>query len=109
MIKGNPNPVFYQDEILTIILLNYKGTELLCFISTKSYDKVNGYHWYAKLGRHTYYAWAYTVKADGTQRQQVFMHRLLLPAIMIDHKDGNGLNNLDDNLRPATVAQNAVN
>lgn len=42
----------------------------------------------------------------------VFMHRLILDApsgVQVDHKDGDGLNNLASNLRLATRSQNQMN
>ena len=39
-----------------------------------------------------------------------YMHRLIMPGVpMIDHRDGNGLNNTRGNLRPATPALNNAN
>src|SRR6266536_3137044 len=43
---------------------------------------------------------------------KAFMHHIILPlkpGYEIDHKDGDGLNNQDENLRYATRAQNARN
>jgi hypothetical protein len=38
------------------------------------------------------------------------MHRLILPGVdLIDHRDGDGLNNQRSNLRPATMSGNAQN
>src|SRR5207245_440129 len=93
LLSKEPNPIFYHDDTITVLLLNYKGTELPCFISTGSYDKVSGHRWHAQKGRYTYYAATSTRNPDGTQGR-VQMHKLLLSATLVDHKDRNGLNNL---------------
>lgn len=46
------------------------------------------------------------------KRAIVWMHRLILgvpDGVLVDHRDGNGLNNRRSNLRPATKTQNAQN
>lgn len=45
---------------------------------------------------------------DGLQHT-VQMHRFLTGWEMVDHRNGNGLDNRRSNLRPATVSQNAMN
>jgi hypothetical protein len=52
------------------------------------------------------YAW---INKDGNARK---LHRVILNATndqLIDHKDGNGLNNTKENLRVATKSQNGAN
>lgn len=46
----------------------------------------------------------------GRRGKKIKLHQLLMPgAGLVDHKDGNGLNNRRDNLRPATKLQNTWN
>ena len=62
--------------------------------------------------RKTLYAIGSELKADGKTRT-IKMHRFILgiddPAIWVDHKDGNGLNNTRDNLRICSRNQNQQN
>lgn len=47
--------------------------------------------------------------ADGSKKM-VLLHRFLMPGVpMIDHRNGNGLDNRRVNLRPATKGQNSAN
>lgn len=63
------------------------------------------------------YAGCQMTRPDG-RRQMVLMHRLIMQRVLgrplvegelVDHIDGNGLNNLRSNLRLATRAQNVQN
>jgi AP2 domain len=49
-------------------------------------------------------------RKDGGSRKTVAMHSQLFPEFgILDHKDGNGLNNRRSNLRPASIGQNNQN
>lgn len=65
--------------------------------------------WYATLSKQTWYAKRDVRKADGGRTMQA-MHRLIRPTWpLIDHINGDGLDNQRANLRPATFAQNGAN
>ena len=66
---------------------------------------VSPYRWWAKLKGSKWYA---ETKIQG---KNVSMHRLLLnfPEVLVDHWDGDGLNNTRQNLRKATHQQNGFN
>jgi hypothetical protein len=69
-------------------------------------DLVSGYHWRVlELDALTYvHAW------DGPRH--LYLHRLIAApplGMVVDHRDGNGLNNQRSNLRVATHSQNSAN
>lgn len=74
---------------------------------------VAGFKWWAHQGNdgHGWYARGYPLNSP-TNRSQIMMHNLILgvhAGTLVDHLDGDGLNNTRANLRPATRAQNAQN
>jgi hypothetical protein len=75
-------------------------------VDDEDYERVIQHKWRVqRVGRNAY---AYT----SISGKQVLMHRLIVNAekgTMIDHADGNGLNNQKSNLRPCTYAQNFAN
>lgn len=74
------------------------------------FDYLNQWKWNAYESKGTYYA----RRTDCTNKiyTNISMHRLIIEAkkgTIVDHKDGNGLNNTKDNLRICTNRQNAIN
>lgn len=92
------------------ILLRNLG--LVAFVDDKHYLRLNTKRWYAVPDKNTYYA-VHTCKENG-KASALKMHREVLglkagDGIVVDHLDGNGLNNVEKNLRKATRGQNCRN
>lgn len=68
---------------------------------------VDKFKWRAVKGRKTYYAASYI------NGKLVLMHRMILGIKgrhnHVDHKNGNGLDNRRENIRPCTYSQNNIN
>jgi hypothetical protein len=68
------------------------------------------YNWFAVVKPHTVYA-ARTDCSNG-RRKQVRMHRFIINAaadLEVDHRDCNGLNNRENNIRESSRSQNQCN
>lgn len=79
---------------------------LAALVDAADADWLLAYRWRAIRIRHTWYA----VRAD--TEGLVYMHRLILDApdgLIVDHRDGNGLNNTRANLRLVTAHENNIN
>lgn len=75
----------------------------VALVSAEDYARVlGGGPWYPREGTRTTYASRF--KPSPSQ-----MHRFITGWPLVDHMDGNGLNNTRPNLRPATPAQNNWN
>jgi hypothetical protein len=100
-----PNEVQHRPDGTTAILLECKNGEIFeCIVDTADYDLIKNYRWHCEKHRHVMYA------ASTAKNRQLAIHRLIVPGCeRVDHKDHDGLNNRRDNLRPATVQQNAKN
>ena len=78
----------------------------VAFVDDDDYEWISQHRWRVQQGGQNLYAVA------SISGRQVFMHRLIKKAAageIIDHVDGNGLNNCKCNLRVATHAQNLQN
>lgn len=76
-------------------------------IDDSDFDKIKNYKWRVfkpKLNK--------TVYVRSSCNKKVLLHRLIMNSskgVIIDHKDGNGLNNTRENLREVTHDQNMSN
>ncbi len=76
------------------------------FVDDEDFLRVSQFKWHAQCNRSGNWYAERTVSVREKQR----MHRLIIPCIgRVDHKNGDGLDNRKDNLRPATAAQNGRN
>lgn len=83
----------------------------VAFIDDEDFEKILGFHWYARKARNCFYAQANDIPFRPNAIIQ--MHNLIIGEIpagmLVDHKDRNGLNNQKDNLRLCTPEQNCAN
>lgn len=93
-------------EIPLSKLGKYKGM-FSAIVDDADYDRLSELDWYVLLADP-----AHIYARCKRQGKNVLMHRLILgteAGIVVDHIDGNGLNNRRSNLREATHQQNSVN
>jgi HNH endonuclease len=85
------------------------ATRPFVMIDDDDYESMSGYCWHAhKVGRSVY---ARCHNTESTPRR-LYMHRLLLKApvgVMVDHVNGDGLDNRRDNIRLCDKSQNNAN
>ena len=80
-------------------------------VDDEDFEKVNAYKWYCMTRRHHKYA-AKSFRVNGV-KTVLQMHRFVLNLFdsskMIDHINGNGLDNRKENIRICTASDNAKN
>lgn len=99
-----------MDDVITI-RLSKDDASIVATIDAADERLVTPYRWYANRSPSGCYAVTWQ-KLPGEPRTRIPMHRLILPVadgMVVDHLDGNGLNNRRGNLRPATHQQNGWN
>jgi hypothetical protein len=75
-------------------------------VDDEDFERINRFKWYAhNCGRDLCYATRH--KKDSTQL--IRMHQEVMNQKQIDHKNGDGLDNRKQNLRPCTHQQNIAN
>ena len=85
----------------------------VALVDDEDFEYLSQWKWYASKDDHRFYART-SIRVCETGRQAtVRMHRHILSLnnskFLVDHRDGNGLNNQKSNLRVATPSQNAAN
>lgn len=96
--------------MIEIPLSSRKYPGLVALVDDADAELVAGYNWYPVKRERTFYVKAH-IPGSGINSKKVYLHRLIRPdiACMVDHEDGNGLNNQRGNLRPATPGQQNAN
>jgi len=84
----------------------------LAIVDDADFPLVSGRRWTCNISR-AGIKYAISGGVVGSKRITIAMHRLILGVtdsqVLVDHVDGNGLNNVRLNLRRATKSQNAAN
>lgn len=76
------------------------------------FSYLSQFRWHARLDGRVWYAARMRPVANGGERKVIKMHQDIagfLGVPLLDHRDGDGLNNRRQNLRSATKQQNAAN
>lgn len=100
----SPNRVIFTDCMAIIDLERRKAPAQFCVVDLADYPKVQTHRWHLKHERGSNYAETWI-----TPTKRLKIHQLLTGENGFDHADGDGLNNVRLNLRPATQRQNNQN
>lgn len=98
-------------EVALIPLSGNRGMGMHAIVNAADLDLIAPFKWFAILSRRTHYAQACERLGNGRQRS-ILMHRLILGApagSLVDHRDGNGLNNRRSNIRLCDHRENGLN
>lgn len=88
---------------MELVVTRRNGDQHVILYDERDHDLISQHRWNVVEQTHTLYARVST-------RAATRMHRLLLPdAPIVDHINGNGLDNRRENLRAATSRENARN
>lgn len=89
-----------------IPLSGKKGAGMFALVDDADYEELSQYKWHLFSGA---YANRNLLQSEEGQGGMLMHRQILRIPGGIDHKDGDGLNNTRDNLRPANQSQNNMN
>jgi hypothetical protein len=84
---------------------------MVAIVDDADYEALSMFKWYANRSPYTSYAMR-KCKKPGGGRGVIKMHRAILSppdGVKVDHRDGDGLNNMRSNLRCCSTAENGWN
>ncbi|MGA2915023.1 MAG: HNH endonuclease signature motif containing protein [Sedimentisphaerales bacterium] len=90
----------------------YLTNGMVAKVSQRDFENVNQYKWRAKKNSTEDLFYAIRIERINGAEKHFRMHRVIMnppSGFVVDHKDGDGLNNTRDNLRIVTIAQNTYN
>lgn len=85
---------------------------MVALVDESNFEKVSTFKWIAQRSGNKFYVARRTSRKDG--HKMILLHRYLMgvlkdKSILIDHKNGNTLDNRISNLRKCTCSQNLAN
>jgi hypothetical protein len=95
-------------EIRKLIIESKHGT-FIALYDAEDAHKVEPYTWHVVKGHSTFYVCRQTARPN---RRSILLHREIAECHkdkMVDHKNGNGLDNRRENLRVCTMSENMMN
>lgn len=101
------NKYIIYSEHVEILINSPKYGKHIVYLDKKDLKLVKSYNWHLQKGGRTFYPLTNIHKNN--KRTVIRIHMLLYPNKLIDHIDGNGLDNRRKNLRIATKQENNRN
>jgi hypothetical protein len=95
---------------VSIPLSSRKYPGLFAIVDEEDYERVSRHRWHPIKSRRTFYVGTNIRAAEG--HKHFLLHRFIMgfpDGVLVDHIDGNGLNCVRGNMRPANDQQNAAN
>ena len=107
----DPNDYEVSGDVAKIFMYDKYGNRTgTAIVDLEDLDKCLQYKWHVAKGRHT--AYAKTTLKGKKEKKEFYLHRFVTGYegnLVIDHINGNGLDNRKENLRICSRSRNAMN